>query len=66
MRDDGSAGNCEGIACWLRVHPAVFAANIGCGWSLVNCSEDALAAYCVRMADKLIEAESRIQPDGQG
>ena len=44
----------------FAANPAIFAPNDRCGWSLVNCTDMDIAAYAIRLADQLIEANNYI------
>lgn len=46
------------ILAGFAANPVIFAANSKCGWALVNCTDEDLAGYALRLADKLIEAEN--------
>jgi len=48
------------IMAGFCANPSVFAARADCGWSLCNCTDDDLADYAVRLADKLAEADRMI------
>lgn len=45
------------ILAGFAANNAVFAANVKCGWSLVNCTDDDIVRYSLSLADNLIEAE---------
>jgi len=50
------------ILAGFAANPAVFAHNAQSGWSLVNATEEDIAGYSVRLADKLLEATNTITP----
>lgn len=52
------------ILAGFAANPAIFAHNSQCGWSLVNCTDDAIAAYAVRLANALLGASDAIGLDG--
>ena len=48
------------ILSGFAANSAIFARNSRCGWSLVNCTDEHIAAYALHLADKLIEGEAVI------
>ena len=48
------------ILAGFAANPAIFAHNSQCGWSLVNCTDDEIAAYAVRLANALLGASDAI------
>lgn len=50
----------------LVSNPSVIAHNATCGWSLVNCNDDQLAGYAVKLASHAIEAVKAHTEDGHG
>ena len=48
------------ILSGFAANSAIFAPNNQCGWSLVNCTDEHIAAYALHLADKLIEGEAVI------
>jgi hypothetical protein len=52
------------ILAGFAANPAIFAPNATCGWLLVNCTDDDIAGYAVRLADSLISANKAVpKPD---
>lgn len=54
------------ILAGFAANPAVFASNDRCGWALVNCTDEDIAGYAVRLADVLIQADSAISAQETG
>jgi hypothetical protein len=52
LRDYFFAKLMQGFAA----NPAIFATNPGCGWKLVNATEDDLVGYACSIVDRMLKA----------
>jgi hypothetical protein len=48
------------ILAGFAANPAIFAHSDQCGWTLVNCTDAEIAAYAVRLAGWVMEANDKM------